>query len=417
MKVTLINHSDIRGGASMASLRLLDALRTEGVDARMIVKSREGLIRPDIDTVGGNLRDKLCFVGERAEIFVHNGFSRRRLFKVSTASCGLDISRHPWITKSDILAINWINQGMLSLKGIAKLGAMKPIVWTMHDMWPMTGICHLTPQGCKLYKEHCGQCPLLGRSASNHDISARIHKHKERLYNHIGPNFVAVSNWLANIGRNSSLLRQRQITIIPNAFDVEAYRYEPKLKRIELKLPDESYKLITMCAARLDDYIKNLPAAIESINIAQKNAGHRLAAVFIGEIRQHQLLDSLQVPYVYLGSVKDSRRLADIYAHSTVVISSSHFETLGYTLIEGMSAGAIPVAFGGDGRDDIIEHQVDGYLATPDNTTDLANGIYWAISANIPRGEQHARAAVKFDAKAVAQKYIALFNKISTSKI
>ena len=32
---------------------------------------------------------------------------------------------------------------MLSLKNIEKiLASGKPVVWTMHDMWPCTGICH-----------------------------------------------------------------------------------------------------------------------------------------------------------------------------------------------------------------------------------------------------------------------------------
>ena len=43
MKITLVNHSDIVGGASMVSLRLLDALRAQGIDARMIVKQAKAL--------------------------------------------------------------------------------------------------------------------------------------------------------------------------------------------------------------------------------------------------------------------------------------------------------------------------------------------------------------------------------------
>ncbi len=42
MKVVLINHSDTRGGASVVTSRLAEALRREGVDARMLVVHREG---------------------------------------------------------------------------------------------------------------------------------------------------------------------------------------------------------------------------------------------------------------------------------------------------------------------------------------------------------------------------------------
>lgn len=114
MKVTLVNHSDIKGGASMASLRLLDALQAEGVEARMLVKSVDGQSRPDIAVAGSNIQRKLCFIRERAHIFVSNGYNRRHLFDVSTGECGLPLHKHPWIKDADIVVLNWFNQGMMS---------------------------------------------------------------------------------------------------------------------------------------------------------------------------------------------------------------------------------------------------------------------------------------------------------------
>ena len=37
MKIVLINHSDSAGGAAVVSLRLVQALAEQGVDARMLV--------------------------------------------------------------------------------------------------------------------------------------------------------------------------------------------------------------------------------------------------------------------------------------------------------------------------------------------------------------------------------------------
>ncbi|MDE5553929.1 MAG: glycosyltransferase, partial [Muribaculaceae bacterium] len=143
MKVTLVNHSDIVGGASMVSLRLLHALRAEGVDARMIVKQAKGEPDEFITPIGGGMKDRAAFLGERLRIFTANGFNRAQLFKVSIADRGLPVHRHPWIADADIVALNWFNQGMMSLNEIRNIASLgKPIVWTMHDMWPMTGICH-----------------------------------------------------------------------------------------------------------------------------------------------------------------------------------------------------------------------------------------------------------------------------------
>ena len=78
MKVTLVNHSDIVGGASVVSLRLLEALRAQGVDARMIVNKASGQKRNYISEIGG-IKGKATFLAERLRIFANNGLDRSNL--------------------------------------------------------------------------------------------------------------------------------------------------------------------------------------------------------------------------------------------------------------------------------------------------------------------------------------------------
>lgn len=410
MKVTLVNHSDIVGGASMVSLRLLAALRAKGVDARMIVKQAKGGPDSSIEAIGGGFSDRAAFLGERLRIFMANGFSRETLFKVSLADRGLPVHKHPWIADADIVALNWFNQGMMSLDEIRRIDAMgKPIVWTMHDMWAMTGICHHAG-GCKRFETRCGNCPFLGVHSPDYDLSTKIFDRKKALYDAVDIHYVAVSRWLASKAAESRLLGKRHVDVINNAFPLDRYPVFAGRSRKELGLPDDGSKLVIMCAARLDDTIKDLPAAIEALNAY--NGRQPVAAVFCGDIRRPELLEQLKIPYVHLGNITDSARLADIYAHCSVVISSSLFESLPSTLIEGMAAGVVPVGFGGDGRDEIIEHMQTGYLARKGAAADMAEGIKWAIDSNISREAQHAAAAERFDAPIIAQRYIDLFNRI-----
>lgn len=408
MKVTLVNHSDIVGGASMVSLRLLHALRDEGIDARMIVKRVSGEPDEFITPIGGDFADKAAFLGERLRIFAANGFNRALLFKVSTADRGLDVSSHRWIDDADIVALNWFNQGMMSLDEIRKIAAKgKPLVWTLHDMWAMTGICHHAGE-CDHYLSRCGRCPLLGRPTRSHDLSTKIFNRKMRLYDEVDINFVAVSHWLAGKARQSALTRGRKIEVINNAFPIEQYAVEPRRSRAELGLPSDSTRLVVMCAARLDDSIKDLPTAIEAFNMT----GEGVTAVFCGEIRHPEVLGKLKIPYVRLGNITDADRLADIYAHAAVVISTSKFESLPSTLIEGMAAGAAAVGFGGDGRDEIIDHLKTGYLARRGDTDDFAAGIRMMLSSPPNRRSQHHAAASRFDSRIIARRYIDLFKRI-----
>lgn len=408
MKVTIVNHSDIVGGASIVSLRLLHALREQGVDARMIVKQAKGAPDDYVTAISGGLADKSAFLGERLKIFIANGFNRQLLFKVSTADRGLPVASHPWIAEADIVVLSWFNQGMMSLDEVRKISDLgKPIVWTMHDMWPMTGICHHAGD-CDRYLSICGDCPFLG-SHRRHDLSTKVFDIKRRLYDDVDINFVAVSRWLAGRAKQSELLRNQKVEVINNALPIERYLTEPKLTRRALGLPDDGSKLVAMCAARLDDTIKNLPTAIAALN---QCGGDGVAAVFCGNIREPKLLESLKIPYVHLGNISDPERMAEIYAHCSAVISSSKFESLPSTLIEGMAAGAAAVGFGGDGRDEIIDHLSNGYLADKGDFTDLAAGIKWAIKADVSRDWLHSLAEERYSSQKIALQYIDLFKRI-----
>ena len=414
MKVTLVNHSDIVGGASMVSLRLLEALRSQGIDARMIVKRISGPENEAVSELGDGLATKSAFLGERLRIFLANGLKRSTLFKVSVADRGLSVHRHAWIADADIVALNWFNQGMMSLDEIRRIAALgKPIVWTLHDMWAMTGICHHAGD-CRRYQTRCGYCPFLGFPRRSRDLSTKVFDKKMSLYNDIDINFVTVSQWLADCAAKSALLGGRRVEVINNAFPLHRYPTEPRKSRAELGLPDDGSSLIIMCAARLDDTIKDLPSAIEALN--SYKGSQPLTAVFCGDIRRPELLDRLKIPYVRLGNISDPDRLADIYAHCSAVISSSQFESLPSTLIEGMAAGAVPVGFGGDGRDEIIDHLATGYLAKKGDPADMARGLEWAIATPPSRDCLHKAAAERFDAPAIAQKYIELFKRILSQK-
>lgn len=142
LKVAMISHSDMLGGASVVTYRLMKALKAEGVDARMSVYNRltdDASVR-QVGTAGTR---GVRFAWERVRIMAANGFRRDDLFKVSTADTGFNLSRDPWIREADVILLGWINQGLLSLDDIEALGRLgKPVVWVMHDMWCLTGICH-----------------------------------------------------------------------------------------------------------------------------------------------------------------------------------------------------------------------------------------------------------------------------------
>lgn len=413
MKVTLLNHSDSLGGASVVTYRLMQALRKEGIDVRLLVMSKTGNDE-NVTPYHSHRAHKCAFLMERLNIFLRNGLSKANLFKVSTASHGVSLASHPLIVDADVIAINWVNQGMLSLNEIEKIAQLgKPVVWTMHDMWCLTGICHHALE-CNEYKKQCGNCQFISGGKRKNDLSHSTWLKKQALYQNTNIQFVAVSNWLANKCKESTLLGNKHIEVIHNAFPIDSYSITPTSK-IEGYDIDFSKNLILMGAARLDDPIKGFDYAIEALNIfAQQNPDMAKCCevIFFGDIRNPQLLTKISMPYRHLGRINDANTIKQLYASAKVVISTSLYETLPGTLIEGQAAGCVPVSFGKGGQADIIDHKVTGYIADYKSPQSIADGIVWAIEASPNREMLHESVRKKFASQVIAQKYIKLFKSL-----
>ena len=104
MRVVIINKSDSKGGAAVASLRLMHALCANGVDAHLLVVDRR-TSDPRVVSVASPIADKAVFLAERAQIFLQNGFSRENLFKADTARFGRDLSSHPLVREADVVIL------------------------------------------------------------------------------------------------------------------------------------------------------------------------------------------------------------------------------------------------------------------------------------------------------------------------
>lgn len=412
MKVVVINHSDMQGGAAIVSLRLVHALQDAGVDARMLVIDRQS---DDalVGVMGGKWRNKWNFLAERLGVFLRNGLRRDTLFKIDTGSHGINLVSHPWVKDADVVCLNWVNQGTLSLKNVMQLAqAGKPLVWTMHDMWNCTGVCHYSFE-CERYKEHCHSCPLL--ETKGNDLSTVIQEKKRRLYEQVPIHFVAVSHWLAECCRQSTSMRDSNLSVIYNAFpinDFDCTRLEGGFEGI----PSDK-KIIVMGARRLDVEVKGFKELIETSQYIARNKPElaaRIHLVLYGDLHDKSLLSKIEIPCTYLGTIASTEQLSLLYRHSDIVLSTALYENLPGTLIEGQASGCLPVTFGKGGQADIVEHLKTGYIAEYKDAASVAQGIEWAIDAGVPREFLHSEVERKFAASKIAQQYIDLFQQLTS---
>lgn len=380
MKIAILSTSATMGGAAIAASRLAEALAQLGHSVELVTFTGSRL---------------LTFLPERLEILSRNGLSRADLFKVSTARFGQSLHSHPAVAGADVVILGWINQGLLSLAEIARL--QKPLLWVMHDMWCFTGICHHS-LGCEHYRGECGCCRFIhGPWRGKGDLSHSGWLRKRRLYQSTPVSFVAVSRWLAHRARSSSLLAHSPVAVIPNPYPIHMHSPHAGTDSI-----------IALCAARLDDPIKGLDLAIDALNRLADD-GVTATVELAGDIRHPAALSRLRLPWRHLGRLNQFE-MGALYSRASVVLSSSHYETLGNTLVEGMAAGCVPVSFNQGGQTDIIDHLHTGYLAKYPDTADLARGLRWALKAPLAPEQLHQAALARFGYEQVARQYIQLIH-------
>lgn len=407
MRVLIVNTSEKTGGAAVASNRLMQALNQSGVKAKMLVKDKE-TDHLTVTQLPHQALKRLHFLWERWCIFWHLHFSKRHLFHVDVANAGTDITSLPEFQDADIIHLEWINQGMLSLRNIQKiLESGKPVVWTMHDMWPATGICHLT-LACQNFQTQCGNCMYLPHHGSDGDLSHRVWKQKQKVYASGNIHFVACSNWLAAQAKASGLLQNHVVTTIPNPIDTHLFTPNDKVAAARrLGLPSDK-QLVLFASQRITNENKGIQYLIEACKqlvAAHPEMKNSVGLVMLGG-HAEELEGAFSLPTYSLGYVNDTKKIVDVYNAVDVFVLPSLSENLPNTIMEAMSCGVPCVGFNVGGIPEMIDHLQNGYVARYKDAASLAEGIAWILDKGT-NGAELSRRCIHKVQTAYAQQHVA----------
>ena len=415
LKVLLINTSESTGGAAVASKRLFQALNKHGVEAKLFVKEKQS----DLDAVvtkKAGIRYSLSFLWERFVIWLSVGFKRSKVFQVDIANAGVDITREKAFQEADIIHLHWINQGMFSMRqlgGIITSG--KPVVWTLHDMWAITGICHHA-RACTNFHSFCVHCPYLSKGIFARDLSYLIFNKKRKLYLPYSLNFVGCSQWIANEAKKSALTKNQRILSIPNPISIEEFYPKNQQEcREKLELP-LNQKLLLFGAVNALDKRKGFELFIEAcMELKEKGYTTRdIGVVAIGN--NTETLKALSpFPVFSMGYVQSTEQMVDIYNAVDLYVTSSLEENLPNMIMESMACGTPCVGFDVGGIPEMIDHKVNGYVSVYENASSLVEGIRWILenkSINQLKDKARAKVVNSYAEEIVTSVYIELYETL-----
>lgn len=413
MKIVHLSQSDIEGGAARAAYKLHKALCEAGIDSHMLVQSKASgtySITTPYNTHLKKIIAKIRPLIDRALLALFYRKRSKTLFSPSILGFSKIVDEINKINP-DIIHLHWVCGGMMNMNDLSLLKNY-PIIWSLCDMWPITGGCHYD-DWCGNYVNNCGNCKVLG---SNHkyDLSHYVFNKKQITYKQLSSiTFAAKSLWIKQCAENSPLCAGHNVIHLPNLIDTNLFSpIEMNIAKKILGLDIEKKYILFGADGATSDPRKGFQQLTESLQsfLDEKNIEF---LVFGSEKPEKTIFSDNKIHY--LGHIHDDITLKIIYCSASVMVVPSLQENLANTIMESLSCGTPVVAFDIGGNRDMIVHLKNGYLAEPFNVSDLTKGIQYILySAETIKLSRNARETIctNFASHIMVNKYQNVYSKL-----
>ena len=395
MNVVHLNTFDV-GGAAVAALRLHNGLLKSGVDSTYL-----SLYKYKFDNLNAfnyttflkeNFRERIVSsVRYRIQKAIY-----KKIVGFNYPFSPYNTHNHPFIEEADIIHLHWISQfvNVFSFFSAIKR-TKKPIVWTLHDLNPITGGYHYLETNEKLSKEN--------------EKYYRLKKEVIKSYNNL--HMISPSKWIYDLIIESDFVAKENTHVIKYGIDLQKFVPFSKRNAKEQLNIDPVKKVILFLASDVEDKRKGLNFFLKSIKFLNKKDEVQIICVGEGKFEKPTNID-----FLYLGSISETSKLVSIYSAADIFVIPSREDNLPNTIIESFACGTPVVGFDTGGIPDLIFNNYNGYLARKGDEKDLAKKINSLLESPglLKEFSVNARLFVEenCDIQIQAKKYIELYNLI-----
>lgn len=309
----------------------------------------------------------------------------------------------------DILHLHWVGEGLININYLKKIDI--PIVASLHDMWFFTGGCHYD-EFCNQFINGCEKCKVL--RSSTIDISSFNFKVKESTYKNAKNKItlVGLSRWISRLAAKSKLSKHYNVVHIPNLIDNTQWEVKDKTFAKNIFKLDHSKKTILFGAMNASsDKRKGFDHIYNAI---QKFKDENIQFVVVGGGQSNHSFSKLKINCINIPSLSDDISMNLLYSAADVFVLPSIQENLSNMALESLSSGTPVVAFDIGGNQDMIDHKVNGYLASPYDSTDLLNGIIYLLEQDQAIISKNCIEKISnfFSPSVVLKKYLDLYSNL-----
>jgi glycosyltransferase involved in cell wall biosynthesis len=330
-------------------------------ETRMLVSNKQTTKFDWIDRISPNLPSQFSKLNQIRRLSgKHNG---------PLIDNSKDIFKHPWYLSADVVHLQIVLDGTLSIETIERIQKEKPTVWTWHDPSPITGHC-VTPMDCFRWLSDCKGCPDLARPFAvvkdfcNENLIRKAELFNDRMTVHVA------SKWMKNLVESHPLSKNLNMNQIPFGLDLSLFsRLEST--RSNLAIPNDAF--VIGIRATSDPY-KSFDFFVQAIQRIQTNK--LIYIVTIGEIGliPENILPAnvalIEIPWTY-----EANELLKFYNNLDLFISPSRFESFGLMGLEAMACGVPVAGIENSAVDEVCRLQNFGIRVKPNDINNFAKLI------------------------------------------
>ena len=382
MKVAVINTRDVHGGAARAAYRLHKGLRNIGADSTYFVRDRQ-LDDPTIRQFVPDPSDRAVAFRQarKAELTTaYEAYRDTRSAEIELFSQErVDDDENFYIQRptADVFNLHWVAGFVDYHLFFTPERTRSPVVWTLHDMNPLTCGCHYDLR-CGQFRDHCGACPLLGSNQEN-DLTRRIFESKAKIFaawpQHM-LHIVAPSRWLQDAARSSTLFGKFDATCIPYGIETDIYRPADKLEaRSRLGLPANAH-IVLFVSHKVNLERKGFRELAHALSLFPDT--DNLVLLTIGDKANIPVDAPFRV--FQINYISDDHQVALFYNAADVTAVPSQQDNLPNTMVESLSCGTPVVGYRVGGIPDMVKDGETGFLAPASNVGVLSAAFVEAFS-------------------------------------
>lgn len=313
---------------------------------------------------------------------------------VSFPTTSYMIEDHPIIKDADIINLHWVADFLNYPTFFRKV--KKPIVWTLHDMNPFSGIFHYKGDKISNYERF-------------HLIDENVMKQKLQIIQKCkNINIVSPSNWLKEISEKSEIFGRFPHCYIPYGLDLAKY---PILDRREVKEKlgvNNSLKTVAFIAHGVDihrkgfDILKNAIVKLNDFNFNLISVGGNKIPV------------NDKINHIHFERIHDYREMNEVYSAADIVILPSREDNLPNVMLESFANGTPVISFSNGGMAEHIKTGENGILLNEISLESLTVGLKDFLDNKYNFDEQEIRnyAEKNFSESLQVERYINLYKQI-----